>query len=322
MEKEENQIIVSVIVICYNHEKYIEQAISSVLMQKTDFEYEILIGDDASTDRTPEILMKIQKKYPKIIRVFLRDHNLGATRNAYNLFMKAKGKYLATCEGDDYWCDELKLEKQVSFLESHQEYIGCTHKCCIVDEKGKKKRKQRLRWEYQGKVFSIEQFKGYFLAGQVSTFVRRNIYLNQNMDFSVFYKIHPMIGDRTTALIYLSMGNIYRFSSIMSCYRVVNNSNNLTSIIYNKSFQNYLNEIEYTNKLKKYAKNKLKIDVNFDFYLSELFVSGCLRYIKTRNNKELYLLKKIWQQVEHPFKFILRVPVSLLRKIYYKMYCV
>ena len=109
------EVMVSVIVLTYNHEKYICQALDSILMQKTNFTYEILVGDDASTDRTPNILQDYQLNYPNIFRLFLRKTNQGPTGNAYPLFFEARGKYIATCEGDDFWCTAEKLQKQVDF---------------------------------------------------------------------------------------------------------------------------------------------------------------------------------------------------------------
>ena len=86
-------------------------------MQKVNFKYEILVGDDCSSDDTQNVLKEYQKSNPSLFRLFLRDSNIGATKNAYELLINARGKYLATCEGDDYWTDENKLQIQVDFLE-------------------------------------------------------------------------------------------------------------------------------------------------------------------------------------------------------------
>ena len=96
-------ILVSVIVLTYNHEKYIRQALDSILMQRVDFQYEILVGDDASTDSTQEILKEYDRNYPGKSRLFLRESNLGPTKNSYELLVSAKRDYPATCEGADYW---------------------------------------------------------------------------------------------------------------------------------------------------------------------------------------------------------------------------
>lgn len=106
---------VSVVIITYGHEKYIRQALDSALMQKVDFEYEIIIGEDKSPDNTREILLEYKKKYNDRITLVLRNTNIGATQNLYDILLKCKGRYIALLEGDDYWIDAKKLQKQKDF---------------------------------------------------------------------------------------------------------------------------------------------------------------------------------------------------------------
>lgn len=128
------QPLVSVCVQTYNHEPYIEECLVGILSQQTTFEYEILLGEDNSSDKTREICMDIADRYPDKIRLFLHDRSnviyMGETATGrynflYNL-KSAKGKYLAICEGDDYWTDNLKLQKQVDYLEKNPDY-GLIH---------------------------------------------------------------------------------------------------------------------------------------------------------------------------------------------------
>lgn len=168
--------MISVIVPTYNHEKYIQAALDSIFAQQTEYSFEVLIGDDFSTDGTRAILQEYKSYYPNCIRLFLSPKNLGATRNAFNLLTNARGKYLATLEGDDYWTDPEKLQQQVDFLESHPEYIGCTHKFTVVDEDNHPLRNQGLSWIVQKDTFSLNDFDGILMPGQPSTFVRRNIF--------------------------------------------------------------------------------------------------------------------------------------------------
>lgn len=113
--------LVSVHMITYNHEPYIAQAIEGVLMQETDFPFELVIGEDCSTDNTREIVFAYQKKHPNIIHVVTSDHNVGTRANADRITKPCRGKYLAFCEGDDYWHHPKKLQMQVDYLESHPE---------------------------------------------------------------------------------------------------------------------------------------------------------------------------------------------------------
>jgi glycosyltransferase involved in cell wall biosynthesis len=120
--------VVSVCMITYNHEKYISEAINGILMQKTNFDIELIISEDCSTDKTREIAQRYALKYPDIIVLDLPTTNRGMSENFRTCLSKAKGKYIALCEGDDYWIDPLKLQKQVDALEQHQEMSICSHR--------------------------------------------------------------------------------------------------------------------------------------------------------------------------------------------------
>lgn len=119
-------IKVSVCITTYNLEKYIEQTLNSILSQKTSFDFEILVGDDCSTDGTKEILLVYKEKYPDRIKLHLQQKNVGVNRNDFDLIYLAQGEYIAWCDGDDYWIDQYKLEKQVQFLDENPRY-SCVH---------------------------------------------------------------------------------------------------------------------------------------------------------------------------------------------------
>jgi len=131
-----SRVKVSVVMITYNHEKYIAQAIESVLMQETSFNFEVVIGEDCSTDRTREIVIEYQKKFPDKIRLLLQDKNLGANANYRQTYSACNGEYIAYLEGDDYWIDRKKLQKQVAFLEKNTEFSMCFTGARKIDEKG------------------------------------------------------------------------------------------------------------------------------------------------------------------------------------------
>lgn len=109
--------LVSVIVITYNHEAFLEQTIQGILEQQCDFPIELIIGEDKSTDRTLEICLEYQKSYPQVIRIVTWHENVGANANFLRCWGRARGKYVAICEGDDYWIDPAKLTKQVALME-------------------------------------------------------------------------------------------------------------------------------------------------------------------------------------------------------------
>ncbi|NJN27822.1 MAG: glycosyltransferase [Cyclobacteriaceae bacterium] len=116
---------VSVCVITYNHELFIEECLISILSQKIDFEFEVIIGEDGSKDNTKHIIQKIQNKYPGKIQLLPDEGNLGMMPNFIKTLNACTGEYIAVCEGDDYWTDPNKLQKQVDFLENNQDYVAC-----------------------------------------------------------------------------------------------------------------------------------------------------------------------------------------------------
>ena len=154
--------LVSISCITYNHEPYIAQALNGFLMQKTSFPFEVLIHDDASTDRTADILREYEKKFPNLIKPIYQKENqyskgftsVSATWN----FPRAQGKYIALCEGDDYWIDENKLQMQVDFLEKNPEY-GLTYTLARIFLQEKK----RFSNQKAGRRFI--SYEDYFVNG-------------------------------------------------------------------------------------------------------------------------------------------------------------
>ncbi len=125
---------VSVLMITYNHEPFIAQAIASVLMQQTSFPYELVIGEDCSTDGTRAIVEQFQRQYPNHIRLLLHPQNVGMFENFRQTYAACQGEYIALLEGDDYWADHHKLQQQIDFLDAHPTYAICFHQAYYRDD--------------------------------------------------------------------------------------------------------------------------------------------------------------------------------------------
>ena len=157
--KTHDRPLVSICCTAYNHEPYIEEAIESFLMQKTDFPFEVLVHDDCSTDGTANIIREYEKKYPNIIKPIYQKENQylkGIKIGPTFIYPRAKGEYIALCEGDDYWTDPEKLQIQIDFLEKNEEYVISGHDAFIVDENGKHIKDSKLPKIYK-KNFSKEK---------------------------------------------------------------------------------------------------------------------------------------------------------------------
>ena len=121
-----NHPLVSVHMLVYNHRPYVAQAIEGVLRQQTSFSFQLVIGEDCSTDGTREIVWEYQRRHPEVIRVVTSDHNVGARANSIRVHAACIGKYIAYCDGDDFWHHPQKLQMQVDYLENHPE-CGLVH---------------------------------------------------------------------------------------------------------------------------------------------------------------------------------------------------
>lgn len=130
------EVLLSVCIITYNHVNFIQQAIEGVLEQKVNFKYEIIIADDFSTDGTREIILNYEKKFPSLVSLILQPKNVGPLKNWLDLIKKPNSKYIAYFEGDDYWTDCFKLQKQVDFLENNDKFVMCYHDVKILYSDG------------------------------------------------------------------------------------------------------------------------------------------------------------------------------------------
>lgn len=255
----ENQVdktpLVSVCVQTFQHVSYIEKCLKGILMQKTDFSFEILLGEDGSSDGTREICIEYAKKYPKKIKLFLHDraNNIsiegkptGRFNFLYNLF-SANGKFIAICEGDDFWIDELKLQKQVDFLTKQDNYVISAHYC------------QTLRHSIEEPVVKpIEDmdFSAILLNGlkveTLSVLFKNNF--NRNLPE---WLIKCPNGDYPLFLIILeSGGKVNYMEEVMACYRIHDGGMWSSNSIKDMG-QKGINSMEICNRGFQYKYRKL-----------------------------------------------------------------
>jgi glycosyltransferase involved in cell wall biosynthesis len=136
--------LVSICTITYKQEKYIAETLDGLLMQETDFPFDIVVDDDCSPDNTADIIKKYMNRFPNIMNVRFREKNVGYIINTEGNMTRAKGKYIALCEGDDFWTDPQKLQIQVDFLEKNRDYIISGHDAYSVDENGRRLNDSKL----------------------------------------------------------------------------------------------------------------------------------------------------------------------------------
>lgn len=214
---------VCVLVITYNQEKYIAQAIDSVLMQEVGFAYEIVIGEDASTDRTREIVLELQRKHPERIRVMLREavdaerdraRGLGGKTNFVQTLQACRGEYVALLDGDDYWTDPHKLQKQVDFLDQHPDFAISFHNAAIVYENGSKGAANYVLPD-QPEFLSLEDLLFTNVIPTCSAVFRRGLF-GELPDW--FFSLN--IGDWPLHIMNAQYGKVGYINEIMAAYRV------------------------------------------------------------------------------------------------------
>ena len=220
----DKEVVVSVCCITYNHEPYIRQCLDGFMMQKTTFPFEVLIHDDASTDGTADIIREYEIKYPDIVKPIYQKENQYskgiAISRTYN-YPRAKGKYIALCEGDDYWIDPLKLQKQVDFLEKHPEYVLVYTNAEKVNSKSKRVLRNSLKG-YSGNITKYLFYKGNPVITATTCFRRQYLLEYQEEIRQIPFKMK--MGD-LPLWIYLSLQGKFKYlNDRTTAYRVLQES--------------------------------------------------------------------------------------------------
>lgn len=213
-------IKLSVCCVTYNHAKFIRQALDGFVMQKTNFPFEVLIHDDASTDGTADIIREYEAKYPDIIKPIYQTENQFskgiAISKTFN-FPRVQGEYVAMCEGDDYWTDPLKLQKQVDFLDAHPDYSICFHPVCVHWELS--------NYQHKDSIYPTPKIRFYKTTLTAKDLIKSN-FIQTN---SVVYRWAPetvdifpdeiLPGDWFVHLIHARHGKIGFLDEVMAVYR-------------------------------------------------------------------------------------------------------
>ena len=256
---------VSVWMTAYTHEKYLAQCLDSVLMQKTDFDFEIILGEDCSKDRTREIAIDYQKKYPDKIKLFLPEKNIGMMQMDVATHGLCKGDFLALMNGDDYWTDENKLQIQADFLDKNPDTVMCYHRAVVENEESG----ESFETVYleSTDILPVESLLLGYNPIMTPTVMIRNI-----ISLPEWYSSMPY-GDMLTYLLLAQKGKIRYIDRLMSLYRIHPGGNWQGETIYNNllkdlSFYRVMNEklgYKYNDQIRYIFAQRY-----FDMILSDL----------------------------------------------------
>ncbi|MBO5213887.1 MAG: glycosyltransferase [Clostridia bacterium] len=252
----ENNVKVSVICTAYNHEKYIRSALDGFVMQKTTFPFEVLINDDASTDNTAAIIREYEEKYPEIIKPIYQTENQyskGVRIGNEILMPKAKGQYIAYCEGDDYWTDPNKLQKQVDFLDANPDYVACVHNTLRRDGRGEDLDCIYFK-EGNEHDISFEDAIGSFVY-HISSLVMRKEF-NENFPDFYYIAVSYGFGDVPKAIWLTLNGKVRFLPEVMSVYRWMSCPDSFTAKTFTdpkRLIRNYEGEIAMREAIKRHV---------------------------------------------------------------------
>lgn len=290
--------------ITFNHQQFISQAIDSVLQQEVSFIYEVVIGDDCSTDDTRKILLKYQKLNPDKIRLLLHSENVGAATNFISTFALCRGKYVAILEGDDYWTSSLKLEKQTALLESHRNASFCFSGSDEVRERlGATPRLVRRRKPGVIKLFYGPE-DAIRIVGEIShtsTLLLRNRVLEYPDWF------HNMVnGDAVIAALYLRTGPAVFLDESTSVYRV-----------HGKGMYTSMPPIKVSAEALKTMHKIYELDrVTFKYVIAEFIVPSIatILFLLIRSPRSLLHLLKTHGALGVTAKYAVRYPHSIFKR--------
>ncbi|MES2588238.1 MAG: glycosyltransferase [Bacteroidota bacterium] len=293
---------VAVFMITYNHEGFIAQAVESVMMQETNFSYKLYIGEDFSNDDTRNICIQLKEKYPEKIELILHEKNIGLFANEkiiYNLCFNSGAQYIANLEGDDYWIDPLKLQKQVDFLDENPDFSASyTNSYVINEETGEKVIAKTQIWDVAETKDLLEHDDFHkdnipLSPGHTSTFVFRNNVIKAYPDW--FYQVY--VGDFPMFIIASKYGKAKFLNEITSVYRV--HENGISS--KNFHFESHTKErIFIYQKLNEYLEKKHAKQINT--LIAKHYINLLKLYKK--NKKITSSINALFQIMYYDFKLL------------------
>lgn len=220
-----NGLTVAVWMITYNHEKFIAQAIDGVMMQQSSFAFKLFIGEDCSTDQTRAICIEYKNKYPDKLELLLNDQNIGASANSFQLLeycAKSGAKYIALCEGDDYWTDPLKLQKQVDFLEENSEVSICGHVSNVlyedIEDVNRESEYTRPQKMYIGKHLNFEDIVQMITENGPTFHTSSYLFHREKLKLPFFFN-KLSVGDYAVLMLLVKEGKAFVLPSNCSTYR-------------------------------------------------------------------------------------------------------
>ena len=276
---------VSVLMFVYNQAPYLKKAIRSVVGQRGDFAAQVIIHDDASTDGSREIIQRFADEYPDLIIPILQEKNQmqqGVDFVSRFMMPLVTGKYIAYCEGDDYWTDAEKLSLQIDILNRHPEYSGVCHNCVVIDAAGRRQKPVSKFYPFRKDfVYTLRELTYEArMPGQTASVMMRSCLRCDMSDEEreEFRQIRCFVGDRRRTLLMLLKGDVLCMSRTMSAYRYVTaGGTSWNTMVRGKNLAGryFVQELDF----RKFARNCYDTDLHNDYALFGTGLMACLRVL-------------------------------------------
>ncbi|MBP9989760.1 MAG: glycosyltransferase [Oscillospiraceae bacterium] len=319
----DNQVELSISITVYNHENYLEKLFDSILCQKVNFNYEVVIGEDCSTDNSREIIRRYAQKYDFFKPIF-REKNIGGTANEFDTYQHCTGKYMCIIDGDDFIIDENRLQRQYEYMESHPDayWVGARGK--IVDENN-----NILPYKHFDKVevLTPESLKKFSNMPNLGCFMFKNIFLNdtdrENLSKLLF--THTIIGDWTILLYYLDKSDVEIFPDYVHCYRkVVNSTASNFNSIYRRQKNKYdviVERMQYEQMLNEYKFDRVSVNYLRSKKAAELYAA----LVRDKSLSSRKYGREVYKKEFKPFmtaKERWTLPIGVIKEYYsyYKIF--
>ena len=281
----ENAPLVTVVITTYNQEHTIARAIDSVLAQKTDFPFEIYISEDCGSDGTRALLLRYAARWPHLIRLNLRQRNVGISRNWYEALCAAKGDYVCTLEGDDWWIDDHKLQKQVDFLKAHPDCFAVSHTIQLTDNAGVTYGCLPDSPLVVGRYATMEHFLQGLTYSCTACLVKNFFDINDKKTYQ-YVTANRSIADFALCMLYLDKGPVYVMDEALSAYRVSSptqtHQNYNTTQSDTKKYADFLDVVAQSRNYfgDKYDFNTCLLSGTFFPFLDRIHMGGMAAFLK------------------------------------------
>lgn len=295
--EDDSEIMVSISMTAYNQEKYIARALESILMQEVNFKYEVIIGEDCSTDATRRIIEKYRRRFPDIIKPIYHSKNVGLRANNDMVRRRLRGKYRAILEGDDYWLVKDKMQKQVDFLEKNQDFVGITGDYIDVDKRGELLPRPNSQIYSQEEIFDKEELQKWKMPSNTLALTHRNIFRNCGEETMKIFENANIIGDRKLFLFLLMYGDIYHAKDYVAARMVLPASPTSWAYAQRRSNMCPITHTWLTNA-ENFAMEYYSTKIDLTEKKIENWIIACKCFVKNPSKRNFKAVRDVYKAID------------------------